>query len=120
MSDGSAYNPAYLAHCPDCIPLPEQFPASCAAVLVNALRGQVDDIACVVHCGLTLAAWALGRFHDHPAAEVGSAFIGRDAAAAYLESVQASGGNYSSAAFPWRQVVAVVLDLIRELLLRQP
>ncbi len=59
---------AYLDHCPDCIPLPTQFPGTCVLELVKALRdpSAIEDPQCAVHCGLTVLCWGAGLWiNDH-------------------------------------------------------
>lgn len=121
---------AYLHDCPDCIPLPTTFPHTCLGVIVDALGGTVNDVKCTVHCGYTLAGWGLGLWivdhnpHPEPTTDpsFGSSPDARKWAAEQLSGLMAKGANAPAADFkalPWKTLALIILDLVKELLLKQ-
>lgn len=116
----------YLHDCPDCIPLPAQFPHSCLGPVMAALRGTVEDPQCVVHCGYTLVGWGLGLWLvDHNPHVFGAADVpaegAREWAAEQLASLSAKGTGGTvpedaAMALPWKTIALIILDLVRELL----
>lgn len=110
---------AYLVTCPDCAPYPETFPTSCFGPLIAALRGQIDDLPCVIHCGWTVTGWGLGTFfaddHVHGVGEGASApAMTSEEAAAALEDLAASGDVAKAGAVNWMAILAVVLKLLTD------
>jgi hypothetical protein len=129
-NDTTAAPQAYLDHCPDCIPLPTQFPQTCLSVAIDALQGKVDDAKCAAHCLYTLAGWGLNLWvadHNPPhpdavkaeAVGVPARHQPRAWAADQLKTLQGEGdrkGAGDVGALPWRIIAAIVLDLLKELL----
>lgn len=123
-------HPDYLDRCPDCIPLPQLFPSSCVAPLLAALRGEMDDPKCTLHCGITLLAWGANLWigdHDHPVKAARDAVLAGDtctpeecvAAADELEkllALKAGGPDELKAAIDWRAALRAVLTLLLGLL----
>ena len=115
----------YLSHCPDCMVLPTVFPTACTGPILAALRGQIEDVKCVVHCGITLAAWGAnlwigdGGIHPHAAKAVVAA-PNFEAAAAELEKAVAKHGEGTAdqavAALDWKLILTAILALIQKLL----
>lgn len=108
----------YLDHCPDCVPLPLVFPASCLGPVLTAgkalLTGQpVTDLKCAVHCAETLQLWAVGlwiRGDDHPLAKMTEVFD----LAAVIAELEMPGADYG--VINWRKYLKLALWLLEQLL----
>ncbi len=109
---------SYTDHCPDCVVLPTAFPTSCLTPLLAALRGQIDDPKCVVHCGYTVVGFGLGLWigdHPHPIGSVGAGKADFAAAADALEAAYGEGVK-NAGAIPWGLILSAVFALIQQLL----
>lgn len=109
----------YLKDCPDCLPLLTTFPVSCVQVVLNALRGQVDDVKCVIHCAETVQWWAVGLYvgSEEPVTTgAGSQPDAKEAAAVELEKLLVKGAKADLTAVNWKLILGVILDFLRQLL----
>ncbi len=113
----------YLTECPDCLPLPTEFPIHCVGPVLKALRGDLSDKKCALHCALTLVAWGASLYINSPDSpptlhSTAAASSGPEAAARELEKVAHHGkhADAGAAAINWKLIITSVLALIQQLL----
>lgn len=113
----------YLATCPDCVPLPTNFPLSCAPVLAQGARDLlagkgIADPQCLAHCAYSIAGWGLGLWIGDHVHGAGASPVSVEAGLADLDKL-ASGKSADFGAINWAAILAValkVLELIKPLI----